>query len=170
MHGGERINPEANLDFYIGEAVQTAYDAWRLSELLDETEAPQMILCVAWKLASGEIPEFANAYWYAQLIPGIQPQESLMSQGTYHVKEISRNGNFAYVLVCHPTLGSRYVDLTWRETGYRAEVTGTFRNNGCQADFERRGYIADYEPEETIKFNFGEHVFSASDLQNFPRS
>ena len=170
LHGGERINPEANLDFYIGEAVQTAYDAWRLSELLDETEAPQMILCVAWKLASGEIPEFANAYWYAQLIPGIQPQESLMSQGTYHVKEISRNGNFAYVLVCHPTLGSRYVDLTWRETGYRAEVTGTFRNNGCQANFERRGYIADYEPEETIKFNFGEHVFSASDLQNFPRS
>ena len=33
LHGGERINPEANLDFYIREAVQTAYDSLRLFEL-----------------------------------------------------------------------------------------------------------------------------------------
>ncbi len=170
LHGGERINPEENLGFYIREAVQTSYDALRLYELLDETEAPQMILCRAWKLPEGEIPEGANAYWYALLTPGIQPRESLLSQGTYHVKEISRNGNMAYVLICHPTLGSRYVDLAWRDAGYRAETVGGLRNNGCQANFERRGYIADYEPEETITFTFGERLFSAADLQSFPRS
>ena len=170
LHGGERINPEENLGFYIREAVQTSYDALRLYELLDETEAPQMILCRAWKMPEGEIPEGANAYWYALLTPGIQPRESLLSQSTYHVKEISRNGNLAYVLICHPTLGSRYVDLAWRDAGYRAETVGGLRNNGCQANFERRGYIADYEPEETITFSFGERSFSASDLQPFPRA
>ena len=40
LHGGPRINPQDNLDFYIREAVQTAHDALRLSELSDETEAP----------------------------------------------------------------------------------------------------------------------------------
>ena len=84
LHGGERINPETNLDFYIGEAVQTTYDSLRLAELSDEIEAPQMILCDAWKLPSGEIPEAANGYWYALLTPRIQPRESLLSQGTYH--------------------------------------------------------------------------------------
>ena len=63
LHGGSRINPEANLDFYIRQAVQTAHDALlRLPELLDETEAPQLILCAAWKTPEGEIPEFANGY------------------------------------------------------------------------------------------------------------
>ena len=61
LHGGERINPESNLDFYIGEAVQTAYDILRSSELLSETETPQLILCEAWISPSGEIPEFANS-------------------------------------------------------------------------------------------------------------
>ena len=168
LHGGERINPEENLGYYIRQAVQTSYDALRLYELLDETEAPQMILCRAWKMPEGEIPEGANAYWYALLTPGIQPRESLLSQGTYHVKEISRDGNLAYVLVCHPTLGSIYLDLAWRDAGYRAELVGDFQINGCQANFERRGYIADYEPEETIRFGFGERSFSASDLQPFP--
>ena len=170
LHGGERINPEENLDYYIRQAVQTSYDALRLYELLDETETPQMILCRAWKMPEGEIPEGANAYWYALLTPGIQPRESLLSQGTYHVKEISRDGNLAYVLVCHPTLGSIYLDLAWRDAGYRAELVGDFQINGCQANFERRGYIADYEPEETITFTFGERSFSASDLQPFPRA
>ena len=170
LHGGERINPEASLDFYIREAVQTAYDSLRLSELISETETPQMILCAAWKRPSGEIPEYANSVWYGLLTPGLQPQESLLSQGTYHVKEISRNGNMVYVLVCHPTLGSRYIDLAWRDGGYRAEAVGTLRNNGCQANFERRGYIADYETEDTIRFSFGERVFSAAELLGFPRS
>ena len=170
LHGGERINPEANLDFYIREAVQTAHDALRLPELLDETETMQIILCRAWLAPEGEIPEMANILFKSGFIPGVQPRESLLSQGTYHVKEISRNGNFAYVLVCHPTLGSRYVDLAWRDAGYRAEVVGTLRNNGCQENFERRGYIADYEPEETIRFSFGERVFSAGDMSAFPRS
>ena len=179
LHGGERINPEENLDFYIRQAVQTSYDALRLYELLDETETPQMILCRAWKMPEGEIPEGANAYWYALLTPGIQPRESLLSRGTYHVKEISRNGNFAYVIVCHPTIGARFVALHWRETGYRAEIVEDIRTGGCQAAFEEYdGYFAgttpdgfgDYFTEDTFSFGFGERVFSASDLQGFPRS
>ena len=170
LHGGQRINPEESLEFYVGQAAQTAHDALRLSELLDETEAPQLVLCRAFLAPAGEVPEFANAAYYTLLTPGIQPRESLLSQGTYHVKEISRNGNFAYVLVCHPTLGSRYVDLAWREAGYRAEVVGTWRTNGCQANFERRGYIADYEDEDTIRFSFGERTFSSGDLRSFPRA
>ena len=165
LHGGERINPEENLGFYIREAAQTSYDALRLYELLDETETPQMILCRAWKMPEGEIPEGANAYWYALLTPGIQPRESLLSQGVYHVKEISRNGNFAYLVVCHPTIGARFVLLWWREAGYRAEVVEDIRTGGCQAAFEE----FDAEPE-SIEFTFGERVFSASDLQGFPRS
>ena len=165
LHGGERINPEENLGFYIREAVQTSYDALRLYELLDETEAPQMILCRAWKMPEGEIPEGANAYWYALLTPSIQPRESLLSQGTYHVKEISRNGNFAYLVVCHPTIGARFVLLWWREAGYRAEIVEDIRPGGCQAAFEE----FDAEPE-SIEFSFGERSFSASDLQPFPRA
>jgi len=179
LHGGQRINPEENLGFYIREAVQTAYDSLRLAELSDETEAPQLILCDAWRLPEGEIPETANAYWYALLTPGIQPRESLLSQGTYHVKEISRNGNFAYLIVCHPTIGARFVALHWREAGYRAEVVEDIRTSGCQAAFEEYdSYFAgttpdgsgDYFTEDTFSFGFGERVFSASDLQGFPRA
>ena len=177
LHGGTRINPSENLGFYIREAVQTAHDALRLAELSDETEAPQMILCDAWKLPEGEIPEAANGYWYALLTPGIQPRESLLSQGTYHVKEISRNGNFAYLIVCHPAIGARFVALHWREAGYRAEVVEGIRTSGCQAAFEEYdSYFAgttpdgsgDYFTEDTISFGFGERVFSASDLLPFP--
>ena len=169
LHGGPRITPETNLDFYIGEAVQTAYDSLRLAELSDEIEAPQMILCDAWKLPSGEIPEAANGYWYALLTPGIQPRESLLSQGTYHVKEISRNGNRAQIVVCHPTLGSRYIAVWWRDAGYRAEATGSTSLIGCQADFEQDDYISEHEDEPSFTFSFGERVFSASDLLEFPR-
>ena len=169
LHGGERINPEANLDFYIRQAVQTAYDSLRLSELISETEAPQMILCAAWKRPSGEIPEYANSVWYGLLTPGIQPQESLLSQGTYHVKEISRNGNIADLVVCHPTLGEQQILLHWREAGYRAEVTNARTNIGCQAAFERETYIAEDTNEDTFMFSFGERSFAASDLLGFPR-
>lgn len=178
LHGGERITPEDNLDFYIREAVQTAYDGRRISELIDETEAPQMILCVAWKLPSAELPEFANAYWYSLLTPGTQPQENLISQGTYHMKEISRNGNFAYMIVCHPAIGARFVELWWREGGYRAEVVESTRTSGCQAAFEEYDdYFAgttpdgygNYFEEDTISFSFGERVFSAGDMSAFPR-
>ena len=165
LHGGERINPESNLDFYIREAVQTAHDMLRLPELLDETEAPQLVLCAAWLAPSGEVPEFSNAAWYALLTPGIQPQESLLSQGTYHLKEISRNGNFVYLVVCHPTIGARFILLHWREAGYRAEIVEDIRSGGCQAAFEE----FDAEPE-SIEFGFGERVFSASDLLEFPRN
>ena len=174
LHGGERITPEENLDFYIGEAVQTAHDTWRISELLDETDAPQLILCKAWKNPAGDIPGFASAAWYTLLTPGFQPRESLMSQGTYHVKEISRDGNIASVVVCHPTLGERYILLHWREAGYRAEyVTSSLveRTSGCQSVYEVETYI--YEDtdgvEDTVRFGFGDQVFSGSGLEPFPR-
>ena len=170
LHGGERINPEENLDFYIREAVQTAYDGRRISELIDETEAPQMILCVAWKLPSAELPEFANAYWYSLLTPGTQPRESLLSQGTYHFHEIERDGNFASLFVCHPTLGAEAITLSWREAGYRAELVNDYTGMGCQEAFERLGYAGDYEPMNTIKYSFGEVAFAASDLLEFPRA
>ena len=170
LHGGERINPEANLDFYMRQAVQTAHDALRLPELLDETEAPQLVLCRAFLAPSGEVPEFANGAWYALLTPGIQPRESLLSQGTYHFKEISRNGNWAGLYVCHPTEGERGIILYWREAGYRAEATGSTSYNGCQAAFEEFDYWGDLGSEDTIKFSFGERVFSAGDMQGFPRS
>ena len=170
LHGGERINPEANLDFYIRQAVQTAHDMLRLPELLDEIEAPQLVLCAAWLAPSGEVPEFSNAAWYALLTPGIQPRESLLSQGTYHVKEISRNGNRVQIVVCHPTLGSRYIAVWWRDAGYRAEATGSIRLIGCQAHFEANDYISEHEDEPSFTFSFGERVFSAGDLQGFPRS
>ena len=165
LHGGERINPEENLDFYIREAVQTAHDTFRISELIDETETMQILLCDAWISPEGEIPEIANVLYKSGFIPGVQPRESLLSQGTYHLKEISRNGNFAYVVVCHPTIGARFVLLHWREAGYRAEVVEDIRTGGCQAAFEE----FDAEPE-SIEFSFGERVFSAGDLQGFPRS
>ena len=164
LHGGERINPEDDLEFYIREAVQTVHDALRLTELAAETEAMQLILCRAFLAPSGEIPELASSLWYANLTPGIQPRESLLSQGTYHVKEISRNGNFAYLVICHPTIGARFVLLHWREAGYRAEAVEDIRTDGCQAAFEE----FDAEPE-SIEFGFGERVFSASDLRPFPR-
>ena len=172
LHGGPRINPESNLDVYIREAVQTAYDSLRLVELLAEIETPQMILCFAWKMPSGEIPEMADGYVRFLALPVMLPQESLLSQGTYHFKEISRNGNFAYLIVCHPTIGERYVWMWWREHGYRAEVTGNIQNNGCQATYESDTYL--YEDtngaEDTIRYRFSERVFSASDMQEFPRS
>ena len=168
LHGGERINPEANLDFYIQQAVQTAHDALRLPELLDETEAPQLILCRAFLAPSGEVPEFANGAWYALLTPGIQPRESLLSQGTYHVKEISRNGNIVFLFACHPTIGERGIVLYWREAGYRAEAVNSLQNMGCQASFEDWAH-GDLENDDTIRFSFGERVFSAGDLQSFPR-
>ena len=174
LHGGERINPEANLDFYINQAVQTAHDALRISELAAETEAMQLILCRAFLAPSGEVPELANSLWYANLTPGIQPRESLLSQGTYHLKEISRNGNYAYVVVCHSTLGERDVRLYWREAGYRAEIVGELTTAGCQRNFEEWPYIRDDIDlgdvrEDTFTFSFGERSFSAGDLLEFPR-
>ena len=175
LHGGTRINPEANLEFYINQAVQTAHDMLRLPELAAQTEAMQLVLCAAWLAPSGEVPELANSLWYANLTPGIQPRESLLSQGTYHVKEISKNGNIAQVVVCHPTLGARYLLLHWREAGYRAEyVTSDLveRTSGCQAVYEVETYI--YEDtngaEDTFRFSFGERVFSAGGISGFPRS
>ena len=169
LHGGERINPEENLDFYIRQAVQTAHDALRLPELSAETEAMQLVLCGAFLTPSGEVPEMANSLWYANLTPGIQPRESLLSQGTYHMKHISKNGNRAFVYVCHPTLGAQGIRLHWREAGYRAESVNARNYSGCQAAFEQYDNSGIPFQEETTTFAFGERVFSARDLQGFPR-
>ena len=168
LHGGERINPEANLDFYVREAVQTAHDMLRIPELAAQTESMQLILCAALLAPSGELPELASSLWYANLTPGIQPRESLLSQGTYHLKDMSQNGNLAYVVVCHTTLGERHILLHWRAAGYRAEVLGAESNIGCQAGYESQPHFSS-EPN-TFKFSFGERVFSASDLLGFPRN
>ena len=170
LHGGERINPEENLDFYIREAVQTAHDTFRISELIDETETMQILLCDAWISPEGEIPEIANVLYKSGFIPGVQPRESLLSQGTYHLKEISRNGNIADVVLCHPTLGEQQILLHWREAGYRAEATNARTYIGCQAAYERETYIAEDTNEGTFMFAFGERVFSAGDMSEFPRS
>ena len=168
LHGGERINPEENLDFYIRQAVQTAHDALRLPELAAETEAMQLVLCGAFLTPSGEVPEMANSLWYANLTPGIQPRESLLSQGTYHIREMSRDGNIVFLFVCHPTIGERGIVLYWREAGYRAEAVNSLQNMGCQVSFEDWAH-GDLENGDTFKFSFGEHVFTARDLQGFPR-
>ena len=169
LHGGERINPEDDLEFYIQQAVQTAHDMLRIPELAAETESMQLILCAAFLAPSGELPELASSLWYANLTPGIQPRESLLSQGTYHMKQISRNGNRAFVYVCHPTLGGQGIALDWREAGYRAEVVNPRNYDGCQATFEQYDNSGTPFQEETITFSFGERVFSASDMQEFPR-
>ena len=169
LHGGPRINPEENLDFYIQQAVQTAHDVLRSAELLDETEAPKLILCEAWISPSGEIPEFANGAWYTLLTPGTQPRANLLSQGTYYFHEIERDGNFARLFVCHPKLGAQAVTLSWRKAGYRAEVVNDYTGMGCQEAFESLGYAGDYEPMTTIKYAFGEVALSAGDFSEFPR-
>ena len=171
LHGGQRINPQANLDFYIREAVQTAHDTLRVPELIDETETMQLILCEAMVSPEGEIPEMANILFKSGFIPGVQPRESLLSQGTYHVREISRNGNLAHVVVCHPTLRERHVLLHWREAGYRAEVLAYSTHTGCQGTFEGETSISEDSngAEDTFRFAFGERVFSAGDLLGFPR-
>ena len=169
LHGGQRINPEENLDFYIRQAVQRTHDALRLPELLDETETMQIILCRAWLAPEGEIPEMANILFKSGFIPGVQPRESLLSQGTYHMKFISPNGNKAFVYVCHPTLGGQGVMLYWREAGYRAEVVNRRNYDGCQATFTQYDDSGIPFQDGEISFAYGEHVFTASDLEEFPR-
>ena len=100
--------------------------------------------------------------------PGIQPRESLLSQGTYHIREISRDGNIVFLFVCHPTIGEIGIVLYWREAGYRAEAVNGLQNMGCQASFEDWAH-GDLENGDTFKFSLGEQVFSASGLQEFPR-
>ena len=171
LHGGQRINPEANLDFYILEAVQTAHDHLRALELVDETVTMQIILCAALNGPEGELPDFAHNLWYGGFI-GPEPRANLLSQGTYHLREISRNGNLAHVVVCHPTLRERHVLLHWREAGYRAEVLAYSTHTGCQGTFEGETSISEDSngAEDTFRFAFGERVFSAGDLLGFPRA
>ena len=163
--------PEANLDFYLRKAAQSAYDRLRFEEIMKETSASHLILCAPWVTGSLSIP------WAAYSVANTfaVPVREFWSQSTYHIKEISRNGNYAYVVVCHPTLGVRDVRLYWKNPGYRALTVGPIGQNGCQARFEEVPYIRDDTDlgdvrEDTFTFSFGERVFAASDLLGFPRA
>ena len=166
----QRINPQANLDFYLRKAAQSAYDILRFQEIMQETSASHLILCAPWVTDSGGLP------WAAYSVANTfaVPVREFWSQSTYHIKEISRNGNYAYVVVCHPTLGVRDIRLYWKNPGYRALTVGPIGQNGCRARFEEVPYIRDDTDlgdvrEDTFTFSFGERAFSASDLQGFPR-
>ena len=170
-----RISPEANLDFYLRKAAQSAYDRLRFEEIMKETSADHLILCAPWVAGSGSLP------WAAYSVANTfaTPVTDFWSQSTYHVKEISRNGNNVYLVACHPTLGSRFIDLWWSGSGYRATTVEAIRYSGCQAAFEEYdAYFAgtapdgggNYFTEDTISYTFGQQVFAASDLQGFPRA
>ena len=157
----QRINPEANLDFYLKKAAQSAYDRLRFEEIMKETSADHLILCAPWVTGSGSLPwaSYSVANTFAV------PVTDFWSQSTYHIKEISRNGNLAYVVACHPTLGSRFLLLWWSGSGYRASTVESIRTSGCQAAFE------EYEAEpESIEYSFVERSFAASELLDFPRA
>ena len=157
----QRINPQANLNFYLRKAAQSAHDILRFQEIMQETSASHLILCAPWVTDSGGLPwaSYSVANTFAV------PVREFWSQSTYHIKEISRNGNLAYVVACHPTLGSRFLLLWWSGSGYRANTVEAIRTSGCQAAFEEY----DAEPE-SIEFSFGQQVFSASELLDFPRA
>ena len=157
----QRINPQANLDFYLRKAAQSAYDRLRFEEIMKETSASHLILCAPWVTGSGSLP------WAAYSVANTfaVPVREFWSQSTYHIKEISRNGNLAYVVACHPTLGSRFLLLWWSGSGYRASTVESIRTGGCQAAFEEY----DAEPE-SIEYTFGERSFAVNDLLGFPRA
>ena len=170
-----RINPEANLDFYLRKAAQSAHDILRFQEIMQETSASHLILCAPWVTDSGGLP------WAAYSVANTfaVPVTEFWSQSTYHIKEISRNGNLAYVVACHPTLGSRFLLLWWSGFGYRANTVEAIRTSGCQAAFEEydayfAGTVPDgagnYFTEDTFSFTFGERSFAASELLDFPRA
>ena len=171
----QRINPAANLDFYLRKAAQSAHDILRFQEIMQETSASHLILCAPWVTDSGGLPwaSYSVANTFAV------PVTEFWSQSTYHVKEISRNGNLAYVVACHPTLGSRFLLLWWSGSGYRANTVEAIRTSGCQAAFEEyddyfAGTVPDgagnYFTEDTISYTFGQQVFPASELLDFPRA
>ena len=171
----QRINPEANLDFYLRKAAQSAYDRLRFEEIMNETSASHLILCAPWVAGSLSMP------WAAYSVANTfaVPVREFWSQSTYHIKEISRNGNLAYVVACHPTLGSRFLLLWWSGSGYRATTVEAIRQSGCQAAFEEyddlfAGTVPDgagnYFTEDTFSFTFGERSFTASELLDFPRA
>ena len=159
----DRINPEANLDFYLRKAAQSAHDILRFQEIMLETSADHLILCAPWVTDSGGLP------WAAYSVANTfaVPVREFWSQSTYHIKEISRNGNLAYIVVCHPTLGQRHVLLHWHTAGYRSTPVGPIEFVGCQQSYESE---ENNDAEDTFIFTFGERVFTASELLDFPRA
>ena len=81
----QRINPEANLNFYLRKAAQSAYDRLRFQEIMQETSADHLILCAPWVSGSGYLPRAA----YSVANTFAAPVREFWSQSTYHIKEIS---------------------------------------------------------------------------------
>ncbi len=164
----QRINPQANLDFYLRKAAQSAHDRLRFQEIMKETSASHLILCASWVTESGSMP------WAAYSVANTfaAPVREFLSQGTYHIKEISRNGNLAHVIVCHPTIRERHILLHWHQTGYRAIQLAYSTHTGCQGTFDGETSISEdtNRAEDTIRYTFGQQVFAAADLQGFPRA
>ena len=157
-----RISPATNLDFYLRKAAQSAYDRLRFEEIMKETSADHLILCAPWVAGSLSMP------WAAYSVANTfaTPVTDFWSQSTYHIKEISRNGNLAYIVVCHPTLGQRHVLQHWSGSGYRSTTVGPIEFVGCQQSYESE---ENNDAEDTFIFAFGEQTFSAGDLLGFPR-
>ena len=197
--GGERINPETNLDFYIQQAVQTLHDslaAWRLDANI---LTPQLILCTALvftdAVVKDSISEFLQNFFNRQRKSTASQQYSFreLLTRTMHVKAISRNGNFAIIFTCATyNIGPPYLTfniLVWRNAGYRVTqwpahgswphtlYEDRYADSECQEVFDAFGVILPARfpqtelllEEDMIFFNFDEHVFSASDLLDFPR-
>ena len=164
----QRIRPEANLDFYLRKAAQSAHDRLRFQEIMKETSADHLILCAPWVTESGSMPwaSYSVANTFAV------PVREFLSQGTYHIKEISRNGNLAHVIVCHPTIRERHILLHWHQTGYRAIQLAYSTYTGCQGTFDGETSISEDTngAENTIRYTFGQQVFPASELLDFPRA
>ena len=199
LHGGRRIYPEANLDFYIQQAVQALQDTFLLSRFSFRTPHPQMLLCSAWKSSLDDLSFTADrilfliACWrhHAPGCDSILSQNELaelfqtQDKTTLHLKAISRNGNLALVLSCEQIFRgpNNLVLLVWRNGGYRPFLANIVLqwsyNETCQGSFGALDDILSglvpaeitgrYFTEDLIFFNFGERSFSASDLLDFPR-
>ena len=147
-HGGERINPEANLDFYIQQAVQTVHDYQQIIELHTNFKTSQLILCAAWKSSLITTSYFATRNSVALLeftMLGYEiktKNSSWTPNATYHLKGISRNGNLAYVVECFPNSDySRINVLWWRDGGYRViPVIFELFNVYSQQLFKKHGH------------------------------
>ena len=172
MYGGERINPETNLDFYSQQAVQALVDSYSALALADHILTPQIMLCIALTSTRNAvaifIESFLQNFHHRQRTPNasrrVIPPEYINRKvltTTMHVKAISRNGNFAIIFDCAtynfgPDLYSFNV-LVWRNTGYinttsRYNSLTPFTNDdiGCKEGFDAHNVIFHRREEKDI--------------------
>ena len=163
LYGGERINPETNLNFYIQQAVQILHD-------IDQSypRTPQMVLCIAMLIPQvhigGQISVFLRRLFCSRNLgsPSCSPGSGLEGRPsptdiqileiTYHVKAISRNGNLAYIISCKKTF-QKFAAGRWEGTPSHLipEGEGTYRsyNSSHILYWRNAGYRADYSSQST---------------------